>query len=57
MELNNNQQENEQMPTQLQPQVIYRAEGWVAVIAGQMGEKMDGLGFCSQGAEYSSQRT
>ena len=57
MELNNNQQENEQMPTQLQPQVIYRAVGWVAVIAGQMGEKMDGLGFCSQGAEYSSQRT
>ena len=41
MELNNNQQENEQMPTQLQPQVIYRAVGWVAVIAGQMGEKMD----------------
>ena len=30
MELNNNQHSNELAPTQTQPQVIYRAVGWVA---------------------------
>ena len=30
MGLNNNQHSDEQTPTQLQPQVIYRAVGWVA---------------------------